>query len=202
MFCLHLLNTSIIPSARGAFTVQALECSLPAARAIVRHAESTVSHVGHQSTAAIMSTLLGVDVPMSREPLSLTPPEQRRPMPPAGDGGLIYPWPIVALAFQIRGRAPEGTILTAEQIETMGYDLRLLVFRPLDVGALKVFGDLAAFEARTRWADVGVEDPRQEHEIDPYTPDGTVGLRGGRLAVAVRGTDGPSGSTMMAWALV
>ena len=58
-----------------------------------------------------MSTLLGVSVPFDRTPLRLEGPTQ-------------------ALAFQLRGRPPEGTILSAEEIEQYGYDFRLLTFEP------------------------------------------------------------------------
>lgn len=109
---MHLLNTSIIPSAPGAWLVRVTPLSLADARELVRAtAGPLVSHVGHESTAQIMSMLLGVSVPFDRTPMRL-------------DGSMT------ALVFQLRGRPPEGAILSAEEIERYGYDFRRLDFEP------------------------------------------------------------------------
>lgn len=198
---LHLLNTSIIPSAPGAYTVEAYEVDLPAAQAILAHASKVVSHIGHESTAQVMSTLLKRHIPMDRTPLNICPDEERNPNPPDGDGCLIARWPIVALVFQLRGRPPEGTILTAAQIEDYGYDLRLLVYRRTSNVSLRVgYHGLVklpyAWEAgHDRWLT-------REDELIDHCFYGTLGLdRQGRLAMAVQGSDGPCGSTTIAKAL-
>lgn len=109
---MHLLNTSIIPSAPGSWSVRVSPLSLAEARELVRATTGPlISHVGHESTAQIMSTLLGVTVPFDRTPMRL-------------DG------PATALVFQLRGRPPEGAILSAEEIERYGYDFRKLHFEP------------------------------------------------------------------------
>lgn len=69
-----------------------------------------VSGVGHESTAAIASTILGVPVPMSRTAIAMR----------SGD---------IAICIKLRGRPPEGTILSREQVEAIGYDLVLLTAR-------------------------------------------------------------------------
>jgi hypothetical protein len=68
------------------------------------------SAIGHQATADILSELLGVPVEMNR---------------------IAYVQPVghMAIVFKLKGRVPEGTILSREQIEAMGYDFGTLVRR-------------------------------------------------------------------------
>jgi len=65
------------------------------------------SAVGHAATAEVLSRLLGVNVPMNRVAYIQRP----------GDNALV---------FKLRDRLPEGTILTVEDIERIGYDFGLL----------------------------------------------------------------------------
>lgn len=65
------------------------------------------SAIGHTSTAEIASALLGRDIPVSRDTISMA------------DGDL-------AVCIKLRGRAPEGVILSREEVEQIGYDLVLL----------------------------------------------------------------------------
>lgn len=65
------------------------------------------SAVGHESTAAIMTTLLGMVVPVNRQQFAQA----------AGQHALV---------FKLRGRAPEGAVLTVEEISAIGYDWYLL----------------------------------------------------------------------------
>lgn len=198
---LHLLNTSIVPSAPGAYTVEAYEVDLPAAQALLAHASEVISHVGHESTAQVMGALLGRPIPMDRTPLNICPDEERNPNPPEGDGCLIPRWPIYALAFQLRGRAPEGRILSAAEIEGIGYDLRLIVFRQISNLGLKLpyCGLVQLPYALEAGYDPAVT--RKDELID-HCFYGTLGLdRQGRLAMAIQGDDGPCGSTTIAKAL-
>lgn len=66
-----------------------------------------VSAVGHQATAEIATTLLGRDVPVSREAIMMA----------AGDR---------AICVKLRTRAMEGAILSRAEVEAVGYDLVLL----------------------------------------------------------------------------
>lgn len=66
------------------------------------------SAVGHSSTAEIMSTLLHVEVPVNR--ISLYELEVGTQL----------------LCFKLKERAPEGVILSKEEIETIGYEWKLL----------------------------------------------------------------------------
>ena len=102
---IHLLNTTIIPAtAPAAFTARGRTVTVEEARGLVEG--GFVSHIGHESTAQIFSELLGVPVPMDRRPWDATG---------------------IGLILQLNGRPPEGRILTREEIEAIGYTLRVMV---------------------------------------------------------------------------
>ena len=115
---LHLLNTSIVPSAGGSWVIGVYEVSTEAARNLIESVTSTPgsiiqSHVGHASTATWMSEALGMTVPMDRTPMKLTGSD-------------------VALVFQLRGRGEEGRIYTLEELQAIGFDFRVMTFRRTD----------------------------------------------------------------------
>ncbi len=99
---LTLLNTSIL-TAYGSYRYEPL--SLELAQQLV--AEGFVSAVGHDSTAQILSALLGVAVPVNRFDYQQYPGEQ-------------------AVIFKLKRRPPEGAILTAEELQSIGYEFGLL----------------------------------------------------------------------------
>lgn len=99
---LTILNTSIL-TAFGQYNYQPV--SIEEARRMV--SDGFVSAVGHESTAAIISSLLGVDCPANRVVY-----QQR-----AGERALV---------FKLNGRPPEGVILTPEEIEGIGYGWAVL----------------------------------------------------------------------------
>lgn len=102
---LALLNTSILTTA-GTYTLE--DISLDQARQIVADNTGNLdSAVGHQSTADIMTTLLGVNVPVNRQMFTQEVGQQ-------------------ALVFKLNGRPEEGKILTAAEIEAIGYKFQLL----------------------------------------------------------------------------
>lgn len=84
---------------------QFTELTLDEAQALV--AEGHESAVGHQSTADILSTLLGVEVLPNRVLYSQQ----------VGDKALI---------FKLNGRVPEGEILSVDAITEMGFSFGLL----------------------------------------------------------------------------
>ena len=92
-----ILNTSILTQF-GSFNYE--QISLEQAKELI--ADGFDSAVGHESTASVISTLLGAPVPVNRQAVSQQ----------VGD---------VALVFKLNGRAPEGTIMTAAQINEMGF---------------------------------------------------------------------------------
>lgn len=102
---LALLNTSILTAA-GNYILT--DISLDQARQLVAdNAGNLDSAIGHASTAEIMTTLLGVDIPVNRQMFSQDVGQR-------------------ALVFKLNGRPEEGKILTAEEIETIGYKFQLL----------------------------------------------------------------------------
>lgn len=101
---LALLNTSILTTA-GHYTLE--DITLDYAKELVKTHELD-SAIGHMSTAEIMSTLLETDVPVNRQMFKQEVGQ-------------------LALVFKLNGRPEEGKILTAEEIERIGYKFQLLV---------------------------------------------------------------------------
>jgi hypothetical protein len=65
-------------------------------------ANGFISAVGHQSTAQLMSAVLGISVPYCRAQIYLEPGDQ-------------------AVGFVLKGRPPEGKVLTAEELQRIGF---------------------------------------------------------------------------------
>ena len=102
---LGLLNTSILTTS-GTYTLQ--DITLEEAQKLVSdNTDNLDSAIGHQSTADIMTTLLGVPVLVNRQMFC------------QGIGQ-------IALVFKLNGRPEEGKILNAEEIEKIGYKFQLL----------------------------------------------------------------------------
>ena len=99
-----VLNTSILTTF-GSYTYS--QISVDDARSLASENE-IVSAVGHQATADILTSILGVSVPMNRI-------QYRQDV---GDRALV---------FKLRGRPLEGKILTRAEIDEVGYDFGLLV---------------------------------------------------------------------------
>lgn len=100
---LALLNTSIL-TVEGEYSLK--QISLEEAQKLVRENELD-SAIGHQSTASVMSTLLSVEVPVNRQQF-------------------VQEIGQLALVFKLNGRPPEGTILSVEDIERIGYKWQVL----------------------------------------------------------------------------
>lgn len=101
---LTLLNTSIL-TAPGEYRYKLM--SVDAAREYV-HSMDWQSAIGHDGTAAIISQLLDIECPVNRI-------------------AWVQEVGALGLVFKLRDRAPEGGILSAEEIEAIGYDFGLLV---------------------------------------------------------------------------
>lgn len=91
---IYLTNSTFLPC-NGTWKMSTVD--LDFAQNLVRN--SFISAVGHSSTAEVMSTILGVEVPANR--ISLYDLEV---------GTQI-------LCFKLKERAPEGKILSKEEIE-------------------------------------------------------------------------------------
>lgn len=124
-----LLNTSILPAGQDRVAV-ATAISRNVARGLVASL-GTQSHIGHSATADVATALLGVPVAMDRTPWQ---PETAP----------------VALVVQLRGRPPEGAILSVQQMEEIGHDLRLMVVGSSLAAVRESISDLR----RAGWAGV------------------------------------------------
>ena len=97
-----ILNTSILTS-YGSYKYE--QVTTEQAKKAIR--DGFISAVGHESTADIISTVLGVPVLPNRIMFQQN----------IGD---------VALVFKINGRAPEGKILSSSEIQEIGFQWGLL----------------------------------------------------------------------------
>ena len=103
---LAILNTSIITS-EGVFSLR--DISLEEARKLAfDNRDNLLSAVGHQSTAEILTTLLGVEIKMNR--INFVQEQHQE-----------------ALVFKLLGRPEEGKILTLSEIEGIGYKFQVLI---------------------------------------------------------------------------
>lgn len=100
---LALLNTSIL-TAEGTYTLR--DITTEEARELVASNELD-SAIGHVATALVMEQLLGIEIPTNRQLFVQQPGQQ-------------------ALVFKLNGRPAEGKILTAAEIEEIGYKFQLL----------------------------------------------------------------------------
>lgn len=98
-----LLNTSILTQ-YGTYSYE--PATLDEVRTRIATSEWQ-SAIGHESTAQILTDLLGVDVPVNRMQYSQQPGE-------------------IAVVFKLKARAPEGVILTRAEIEEIGYEFGFL----------------------------------------------------------------------------
>lgn len=117
---LFLLNAPICHTPGLRYTTSIL--GRDAARIMVHNAAARgklVSAIGHDGAAQVLGTILAREVPVSRITMNYT----------AGDS---------ALALQLKQRQPEGVVLTAEQVEEIGYTLTLIETAPAP--ACVVFG--------------------------------------------------------------
>lgn len=98
-----ILNTSILTDV-GSYKL--IDVSLETAKELIRN-NSFVSAVGHKSTSDILTSLLGVEVPVNRIEFK----QQNKQL---------------ALIFKLNGRPEEGKILSIAEIETIGYKFQVL----------------------------------------------------------------------------
>lgn len=106
---LAVLNTSIV-TADGSYTLESItpEQALSAVRlAVGDEGDGLDSAVGHPATAQILSTLLGVEIPVSRQLFAQEPGQQ-------------------ALIFKLNGRPEPGKELSQDELEAIGFSFKLL----------------------------------------------------------------------------
>lgn len=98
-----ILNTTIVTT-DGLYRITPI--TLEVARELLNR-NSMLSAIGHQSTADILTELLGLDVPMNRINFAQEVKQS-------------------AIVFKLKSRSPEGVILTKEEIEAIGYEFKLM----------------------------------------------------------------------------
>lgn len=105
---LGVLNTSIVTS-DGEYYLKTISASDARNYALeAMRKDGLDSAVGHESTAAIMSTILGVEIPVSRQLFAQQPGQ-------------------LALVFKLNGRPENGAELTREQLEEIGFSFKILI---------------------------------------------------------------------------
>lgn len=104
---IYLMNDSVIPSGcNGIWSVTTQHISN--VKAFLGR-NDTVSAVGHESTAALMSRMLNRTVEVNRISVK----------PEPGD---------ILVCFKLKNRAPEGVILTEEQLEELGHEWTIMTY--------------------------------------------------------------------------
>lgn len=105
---LTFLNAPIL-TAPGEYKYEPI--TLTAARALVQQfhecGRTIQSAIGHAATAELMTTMLKYPVENNRINFIQTPSD-------------------IALVFKLKQRAPEGVVLSRQEIEAIGYELGLL----------------------------------------------------------------------------
>ena len=102
---LYVMNTTIIIN-DGVYSMKTI--SIEEAKELLASNPNFVSAIGHQSTAEIISSVLGVTVPTNRINASFEE---------AGDR---------ALCFKLNSRPKEGSILSLKDLQEIGFSWKLL----------------------------------------------------------------------------
>lgn len=99
-----LLNAPVLTS-YGSFEFR--QISVVEAKDLLRQAEQVESAIGHQTTAEVMTKILDFEVKPNRIEFFQTVED-------------------TALIFKLKKRIGEGQVLTAEEIETIGFEFGLM----------------------------------------------------------------------------
>ncbi len=103
---LYILNSPVL-SSFGDWRFE----PLPVARAREVARDGFVSAVGHPASATFLGSQLGVEVPVNRVAIEMRPGDQ-------------------AIVLRLKGRLPEGTVLTDAQMQEFPFELGLLTRLP------------------------------------------------------------------------
>lgn len=103
---LYLTNSLITPFRGVKATFREKRISIDEAKELILK-NRFVSAIGHESTARILSNLLGVEIQVNRQQVFMEPGDK-------------------LIAFIIKARLPEGKVLTEDEIKTIGYEFILV----------------------------------------------------------------------------
>lgn len=103
----YIFNTTILTTPGLTFHSEVIDAVQAQRLVAPAPGREVISAIGHEATAQVASAILGREVEYNRIAANMQ------------DGDL-------AVCVKLRGRAPEGVILTREQIEAIGFDLVLL----------------------------------------------------------------------------
>ena len=108
-----LLNTTICTGGAGTYRLDSIDLAgvINCIGEALQYADPITSFIGHESTAQVLSTLLEIPVAMSRAQFK-------------------HDAETSAICFKLNGRPEEGKILTALEIEEIGYEFFLMTFEP------------------------------------------------------------------------
>jgi hypothetical protein len=104
---LYLMNAAVIPSGSEGIW-EAITIATESARINLSTFEWT-SAVGHESSAEVISSALGVEIPVNRIQVKAQPGDR-------------------LLCFKLNGRAPEGVVLNKAQLEEIGFSWCLMIY--------------------------------------------------------------------------
>jgi len=104
---LYVLNTATLPLKEGGeYLITARQISMEEVKEMLEKEQFT-SAVGHEATAKLLTSVLGIEVPYNRIQITLEPGDK-------------------LIAFLLKKRLPEGTVLkTVEELEQIGYTIWL-----------------------------------------------------------------------------
>lgn len=98
----YVLNTPVLTSyGRYVFT----KITPEEAKSVLTN--GFISAVGHEGTAKVLSTILGIPVPTNRVAITMQPGDR-------------------AIVFRLLTRLPEGKVLSEEELKVLPYELGLL----------------------------------------------------------------------------
>ncbi len=103
---IYILNSSVLVG-YGHYRYSGIDTS--EVRAMLKE-NNFISAVGHESTANLLTFLLGIDIPVNRAQIKMEP----------GDKAVI---------FRLKSRLAEGQVITSiEEMEAIGYEFSLLEY--------------------------------------------------------------------------
>lgn len=151
----HLLNAPICHTADVQYVTRFIDragairlCAIAAKNGDLHSA------IGHDGTARVLSLVLDQPIAVNRVSMQYSP----------GD---------IAIALQLRQRQPEGVVLTAEQVEAIGYELTLIETGPAPVcvvygSAVEAWADKGPVPSDINVAYAGMDTERVRHLVSEW----------------------------------